>query len=120
MNREIFANKLDDMTSMPREKIDILITESINNSKMENRRGNRNLIICIEELSELSKEITKHLRGHGDYLGVLEELADVQIAIYYIQQIVGISDDMLAKAISVKIERLENILKRGNEDDDQT
>ena len=44
----------------------------------------RNLIIVREELSELSKEISKELRGQGDKYNILEELADVPLGIYYV------------------------------------
>lgn len=42
------------------------------------------LIICLEEIAELQKEITKCLRGNIDKqsrIGLLEEIADVKIAI---------------------------------------
>ena len=75
-----------------------------------NPRGHRNLIIVMEELSELTKEISKELRGKGDKTNILEELADVQLGIYYVQEICGITDSDLAKAINVKIERLKSVL----------
>lgn len=42
------------------------------------------LIICLEEIAELQKEITKCLRGNIDKqgrIGLLEEIADVKLAI---------------------------------------
>lgn len=42
------------------------------------------LIVCLEELAELQKEITKCLRGNIDKqsrIGLLEEIADVKLAI---------------------------------------
>lgn len=36
-------------------------------------------IVAIEELSELQKELTKFLRGHGSEEHLAEEMADVQI-----------------------------------------
>ena len=64
----------------------------------------------MEELSELQKEISKELRGKGDKVNVLEELADVQIVIYYVKKILGISNEDIEKAISVKIDRLASIV----------
>ena len=75
-----------------------------------NPRGHRNLIITMEELSELSQEVSKQLRVDGDYFKLLQELADVQLGLYYIQQICNISDDALHKAINVKMRRVENKL----------
>ena len=68
------------------------------------------IIIAMEELSELQKEISKELRGKGDKVNVLEELADVQIVIYYVKKILGISNEDIEKAISVKIDRLASIV----------
>ena len=76
-----------------------------------NPRGHRNLIIVMEELSELSKEISKELRGKGDKTNILEELADVQVGLYYVQEICKINDEDLHKAINVKMKRLEDVLK---------
>ena len=69
----------------------------------------------MEELAELSKEISKELRGKGDEISILEELADVQLCIYYIQEICGISNDALCKAINVKTARLSDVLKNKGE-----
>lgn len=37
------------------------------------------LVVAIEELSELQKELCKYLRGKGDVSKIAEELADVEI-----------------------------------------
>lgn len=76
-----------------------------------NSRGYRNLIIAMEELSELNVEVSKELRGKGDKYHILEELADAQLSIYYIQEICGISDDDLHKALNIKTCRLEEKLE---------
>ncbi len=60
-----------------------IINQSIDSNLHDgNPRGHRNLIIATEELAELSKEILKKLRGKGNLYNLLEELADVQLAIY--------------------------------------
>lgn len=76
-----------------------------------NPRGHRNLIIVMEELAELSKEISKELRGKGNKYSILEELADVQLGICYVQEICGIDEDDLHKAMNVKMKRLEDTLR---------
>lgn len=108
MNRDLFIEQLKNAKLISREEIDSIIVDSINSSSKDgNPRGHLNLIITMEELSELSKEVAKELRGEGNNIGILEELADVQICIYYLQEIIGISDCHLAEAISVKMERLK-------------
>lgn len=71
------------------------------------------LIIAIEELSELQKTLTKALRGYMDEMAITEEIADVALGIMRIQEICGISTDDIYKAINVKSQRLKNVLKEG-------
>lgn len=110
MNRQIFVDKLKDAVPMSEEHINKVIADSINST------GNNgiHLIIAMEELSELQKEISKELRGKGDKVNVLEELADVQIVIYYVKKILGITDEDIQKAVSVKIDRLASIVYKEN------
>ena len=75
-----------------------------------NPRVHRKLIIVMEKLSELSNEISKELRGKDDKYIILEELADVQLGIYYVQEICGIHYDDLHMAINVKRRRPEHVL----------
>ena len=113
MNREIFIeqfNKAD--SSIDKEwMLDVLNQYVDSNLSDGNPRGHRNLIIVMEELSELSKEISKELRGKGDKTNILEELADVQLGIYYAQEICKINNEDLHKAMNVKMKRLEDVLK---------
>lgn len=76
-----------------------------------NPRGHRNLIITIEELSELQKEVSKELRGKGDRIAILEEIADVKVCMMYLKELLNISDYDIEKAVQVKLERLDGILK---------
>ena len=68
------------------------------------------LIVAIEELSELQKELTKHLRGKGSRKNIAEEVADVEIMIEQIRYLfnLGISVEMVKK---IKLERLEKRLE---------
>lgn len=70
-----------------------------------NTLGSSNLIIVMEELAELQKEISKFLRNKSDRMKLIEELADVVLNIDYIKDICKISDKDLTKAINVKLER---------------
>lgn len=111
MNKDLFVEKMKTAIPMDRMTIDKILIDSVNaNIKDGNPRGHRNLIIVMEELAELTKEISKQLRGKGDAINILEELADVQLGIYYVQEIVGIDEKDIKKAITVKMERLASIL----------
>lgn len=111
MDKVLFVERVKGVNPMSREQINKILVDSINsNIKDGNPRGHRNLIIVMEELSELAKEISKELRGKGDNTSILEELADVQLGIYYVQEIIGIQDESLLKAMAVKMERLASVL----------
>lgn len=87
------------MHSVVEETIDALSTDS-------NPRGHENLIIVMEELAELSQQVSKTLRGQEDRMHLLEELADVYIGNEFVKSICGFSDNEIAKAINVKLDRL--------------
>lgn len=92
-----------------------VVRRSISSSTAANPHnpiGHHNLIICMEELSELQKEISKTLRGKTDIYALLEEIADVEIGLEYIKMLFGFDDSVVNKAINVKINRLENALDK--------
>ena len=63
------------------------------------------LVILIEECSELTKEATKMLRGHGRRENMIEELADVTVMCEQMRIILGISDDELEEMAKSKMIR---------------
>lgn len=65
------------------------------------------VIVAIEELSELQKELTKWLRGKYNPAGMLEEMADVSIMLNQLQLIFG---DPTEYEIE-KLERLEGLVQ---------
>lgn len=72
----------------------------------ENYSVSQHIIICIEECSELQQTLTKLIRGKAeDKMHILEEMADVTLAIKYLQNNLNISDEELNKAICVKAKR---------------
>ena len=113
MNREDFIEGLGvESSNMNKNWITNVLIESIDSNLSDgNPRGHRNLIIVMEELAELSQAIAKELRDRGDNINLLEELADVQLGIYYVQEIFSITDEHLYKAMNIKMKRLENVLK---------
>lgn len=112
MDREKFISQLNTTDKNINMNWVLDVTNKSVNSNLSdgNPRGHRNLIIVMEELSELSKEVSKELRGKGDHYNILEELADVQLGIYYVQEVCKIDNDELHKAMNIKMKRLENVL----------
>ena len=65
------------------------------------------LVVAIEELSELIKEITKCLRHKGNIDHLAEEVADVEIMVEQVKLIFNVQDKVEA-ARQLKLQRLEN------------
>ena len=116
MKKEDFIEKLETVSSDIDEYHNLtLLQRSIDTQTQanpQNPAGHMNLIIVMEELSELQKEISKGLRGKEDLDAILEELADVSIGLEYIKMIYGIDETLVNKAINVKLNRMEEILDR--------
>lgn len=66
-------------------------------------------IMAIEEMSELTKELSKELRGRGDIEHVADELADVEIMLAQLKIIYNIRQ-MVEEHRDYKLNRLANSL----------
>lgn len=113
MDREKFINNFNNASAeINKEWLLEVLNNSIDSNLPDgNPRGHRNLIIVMEELAELTQEVSKQLRNKGDFYNTLQELADVQLGIYYVQELCKINNEDLQKAMNVKMKRLEDTLK---------
>lgn len=74
--------------------------------------GDKQVIVAIEEMSELQKELCKSLRGNTNKEAIAEEIADVYIMLNQMQQYYGISDKEINLLIEYKFKRTkERLLK---------
>ena len=73
-------------------------------------------VIAIEEMSELTKELSKAIRGNNNHAAIVEETADVMIVLMEIRAMYKIKDMELQKVINAKLDRLR---KRIDDDPDQ-
>ncbi len=64
-----------------------------------------NCTIAMEEFAELQQQISKQIRGYGDKLGLLEEMADAYICLSLLESIFDIKQEELQKAMDVKFQR---------------
>ena len=71
--------------------------------EMISKYGSMQLIIAIEEMSELIKEISKDLRGKGKREHIIEEMADVQLILDELKEYYNISQDDIYKVKRKKI-----------------
>lgn len=61
--------------------------------------------VAMEEFAELQQQISKLIRGYGDQIGLLEEMADAYICLHFLGSIFDVKEEDLQKAIDVKLER---------------
>lgn len=73
----------------------------------EDRSWKSHCTKAMEECAELQVELSKQIHGQGDFMHLLEEMADVYISLWLIQDVFNIDLDDLAKAIDVKLKRNE-------------
>lgn len=73
--------------------------------------GQHQSIMIMEEMSELIQEVSKYLRGMGNKHNLLQEMADVYISLESLKEIYGITSLELHKAVNVKIDRIDKELK---------
>lgn len=74
------------------------------------------LIVAIEEMSELQKELTKALRRKINYEHLVEELSDVEIMLEQIKMIFAIDKTELKNYKQAKIDRLKDRIEQRKQD----
>ena len=111
MEKKDFKEKYKKVKKYSKEEEMDLIIKSINTAESVRFRGERNLLICTEELAELQQCLIKYIRNKGDRINTIEEIADVCLGIEYIKEILNISDDEIDKAKAVKLDRLKEKLE---------
>jgi NTP pyrophosphatase (non-canonical NTP hydrolase) len=74
-----------------------------------NKYGEKQVIVAIEELSELQKELCKNLRGRKNQLALTEEIADVLIMVEQMIVYFGIAEVDVMAIKQVKLERTKRL-----------
>ena len=72
--------------------------------------GEKQVVVAIEELSELQKELCKALREKTNKENIIEEMADAIIMLNQMQMYFKISDEELHQEISYKLNRTKERL----------
>lgn len=80
--------------------------ESILRKNLKNANPADELVIVMEELAELTQQISKKLRGEENKMHLLEEIADVDICLEQLKLLCGFTDKEIEAARSVKLHRL--------------
>ena len=71
--------------------------------------------VAIEELAELTKELTKAIRDKVSYARICEEIADVEICLAQIKRTIPRSKIQVQLFKTFKIKRLEKLYIEGVE-----
>lgn len=69
------------------------------------------VLVAIEEMSELTKELIKNQRGEWNVNEIAEEMADVYITLCELQLIYCIDDTIIAGYKNAKMKRLKRRLE---------
>ena len=64
------------------------------------------IVVMMEEMSELQKELCKYLRGRGSFEHIAEEIADVEIMLEQMKMLLCCTDDVRNERRR-KVERLK-------------
>ena len=91
-----------------------MIDKTICAFAVNNFGKNAQMIVAIEECSELQKEITKIIRNKGNLENLAEEIADVEIMLEQLKLIFTLHDKVVTKK-GEKIERLKRIIEKYKE-----
>lgn len=67
----------------------------------------KQIVVAMEECSELIKELSKHLRGKENLINISEEIADVEIMLDQLKFHLGIAD-MVTTFTETKLIRLQD------------
>ena len=78
--------------------------------KLISKYGDKQVVVAIEELSELQKELCKYLRGKLDGCNLVEEIADVQIMLEQMIMLFGIEKSAIDFIINQKLQRTKERL----------
>lgn len=84
--------------------------------KLLDKYGDKQLIVAIEELSELQKEICKYLRNRQiEKKNIIEEIADVEIMLEQIKLYFNFDQKIIDAVKEIKLVRTkERMLKNDN------
>lgn len=75
--------------------------------QMISKYGKLQLVVAVEEMSELQKEICKDLRGKGNREHIIEEMADCQLILDELKEYYGISQEEIYRVKRAKMLRTE-------------
>ena len=112
MEREAFKKKFDAAdTTFYKTWVENVVSECGKaNRALQNEDYNHALQLAAEEFAEMQIQIFHKLRGKSDRYELLDAVADPYLALMFVKQEFGISEEAFAKAVHVKTEHLAGVL----------
>ena len=83
--------------------------QEICRSALETFGADIQIVVAIEELSELQKELCKYQRGGGDIAHIAEEIADVKIMIAQMEELFE-CEAFVESWTDAKLQRLKELI----------
>ncbi len=83
----------------------IIVPKSFCEEVISDNGSENEKFVLIEELAELTKEITKELRAKGKIENITEEVGDCYICLETIKKIYEIRDSEVQRSIDSKVKR---------------
>lgn len=71
----------------------IKVDKSVNEKAILRHGITTQSVICMEEMAELRKEVSKYIRGKGNKANLAEEMADVYICLNMLAKMYGVTDE---------------------------
>lgn len=100
------------------QPLDKQYLDDILEKNLQHNGKSTELVIIMEELAELTQQVSKKFRCKEDPMHLLEEVADVYICLEELKLIAEIYDDEVEAAMSVKLDRIRKRLERPSSIDD--
>lgn len=109
MNREIFINEF----SANRPKLTDDERAEILCKSLKRCDWSTKSLVIMEELAELSQQVSKQARHEGSEIDLLEEMADVYICLEFLKEKFNITELKMNKAVDIKLRREESRCEAG-------
>ena len=77
--------------------------------------GDKQMLKCVEELTELIEAIIKHINKGDNRAAIFEEIVDVEIMLEQMRQIIPYGPNDFEDEIDRKLDRQLERIRRGNE-----
>lgn len=116
MDRKEIESKLNDKTykkceHLTKETKNLILDDFTNYHRAHDKH--EDLIICMEEMAELTQQLSKVVREKTDIhdISVLEEIADVKICLSQLVRAFNIDKEELKYISDIKYERIAQKIK---------